>query len=877
MEMTTIGAAIYKDIEQNEYLNKLYDNLLFNYGLQLFGLIDVKARELNVRDLLRFADILSKSVDAEKAEQHKLMAQEIVALLHALDPEDERIRYYLGSVLTNVTNFRGMNIKAADYRSSELYERLFTQFSQDYLRIPAAPDKYFFKAQKEIYDKFSAKFLSYSAPTSLGKSYVMRMYIKEKIEKYGDGNFTIVVPTKALINEVTANITEDLGNILYEKNYRIVTSAGAVALEEEHNFIFVMTPERLLYLLILLPDMPMEYLFVDEAHKISQRDDRSAYYYKIVDMLAKRDHAPHIIFASPNIPNPDIYLQLVTEKGEGESFTLATRFSPVNQEKFLIDCKGHDLYSYNESTQKLTKLSSFDPNKELLDFVREIGEGKRNIIYSNNKDRVIEYALAYADPLDPLPDLELQQLAEDIRNEVHSYYYLADIITKGVAYHMGYLPATIRVRIELLYKKGSIKTLFCTSTLLEGVNLPADNLFITSHKNGGDMGPVDFRNLMGRVGRIEFNLYGNVFLVAIKWRTNKERFLSLLKEEIEPQKLSLVTALSDEQKEKIVRTLESGNTELLKEPDQSPNEYSLIRKFSNILLKDIVNERQSRVRKEFAEYLKPEVEKKIVERFRDTENPMDEDITLSVDQTEKLQDRIRAGLHYPSIHIGGKANYTELYNFLVELCEIFKWETYEMDTLGYRNKESNDLTRLKHYAFVLNQWVSGMPIERMVADQIVQNEEINRLHEEDPIRNKKQALVKYQGHYVVFEKTPEHVNALIGNMLEDIEDIILFRISNYFLRFSKEYRAVHPDEAFMDWYEFVEYGSTDPTAIWIQRNGFTREAATYMTAKGRDYVIRTKDGKLRIRGELLETENQSIRREAEQIRYNSPEIFVYQQ
>ena len=110
MEMTTIGAAIYKDIEQNEYLNKMYDNLLFNYGLQLFGLKDVKARELNVRDLLRFADILSKSVDAEKAEQHKLMAQEIVALLHALDPEDERIRYYLGSVLTNVTNFRGMNI-----------------------------------------------------------------------------------------------------------------------------------------------------------------------------------------------------------------------------------------------------------------------------------------------------------------------------------------------------------------------------------------------------------------------------------------------------------------------------------------------------------------------------------------------------------------------------------------------------------------------------------------------------------------------------------------------------------------------------------------------------------------------------------------------
>ena len=873
MEMTTIGAAIYKDIEKNEYLNKLYDKLLFNYGLKLFGINNVQPREINVPHLLRFADILSKSIDDEKAEQHKLMAQEIVALLHALDQEDERIQYYLGSVLTNVTNFRGMNIKAADYISNELYERVFTQFSQDYLRIPSAPDRYFFKAQKEIYDKFSAKYLSYSAPTSLGKSYVMRMYIKEKIEKNGAGNFTIIVPTKALINEVTANITGDLGEILYEKNYRIVTSAGAVALEEEHNFIFVMTPERLLYLLILLPDMSMEYLFIDEAHKISKRDERSAYYYKIVDMLAKRKHAPHIVFASSNIPNPDIYLQLVSNMGEGESFNLATKFSPVNQEKFLIDCKGHDFYFYNENTQKLMKLSSFDPNKELLDFVRELGEGKRNIIYSNNKEKVIEYALAYANGLSPLQDSELLQLAEDIRNEVHNYYYLADIITKGVAYHMGYLPATIRVRIELLYKKGSIKTLFCTSTLLEGVNLPADNLFITSHKNGGDMGPVDFRNLMGRVGRIEFNLYGNVFLVAMKYRTNKERFLSLLQEEIEPQKLSVVTALSDVQKEKIVKTLERGSTELIKEPDQSPSEYSLVRKFSNILLKDIVNERESRVRKEFAEYLNPEIEKKILERFYDKDNPMDEDITLSVDQTETLQDRIRGGLHYPSIHIGGRANYNELYNFLVELCDIFKWETYEMDTLGFRNKDTGELSRLKHYAFVLNQWVSGIPIERMIADQISQNEEKNRQYNSGNVS--RPAYVKYKGHYVPFENTREHVNALIGNMLEDIEDIILFRISNYFLRFSKEYRTVYPDDTFMDWYEFVEYGSTDPIAIWIQRNGFTREAAAYMTSAGRNLIIHTEDGKLRIKAELFSTENQSIKREAEQIRYNSPEIFVY--
>ena len=52
MKVTTIGAAIYKDIEKNEYLNKLYDNLLFNYGLQLFVLKNVVPSELNVKDLL---------------------------------------------------------------------------------------------------------------------------------------------------------------------------------------------------------------------------------------------------------------------------------------------------------------------------------------------------------------------------------------------------------------------------------------------------------------------------------------------------------------------------------------------------------------------------------------------------------------------------------------------------------------------------------------------------------------------------------------------------------------------------------------------------------------------------------------------------------
>ena len=37
-------------------------------------------------------------------------------------------------------------------------------------------------------------------------------------------------------------------------------------------------------------------------------------------------------------------------------------------------------------------------------------------------------------------DPELDSLSKDIMQEVHGDYYLASMIKKGVAYHIGYLP-----------------------------------------------------------------------------------------------------------------------------------------------------------------------------------------------------------------------------------------------------------------------------------------------------------------------------------------------------------------------------------------------------------------------------------------------------
>jgi hypothetical protein len=563
MDNISLGGAIFADIDRNPYLNELYDNILYNYSLTVFKR-DAEKKVVDCEAALRFADLLSRS----KSDRHRIWAQEIVALLQATEPDSPVVEYYLGAILSSIGNYRGMAHMKHGYISRNLLDRFYTEFSRELMCVPADRDKQFFRSQKEVYDNFTEQYFSYSGPTSMGKSFIMRMFIKEKVMS-GEGlNFCLLVPTKALINEVSHKIIfEDLDKLLQEKQYTVVTSAGSLALEKEGNFIFVLTPERLLYLLIGRPDIRIDYLFVDEAHKISEHDSRSTFYYKVIDMLDQRSAKPHVIFSSPNIPNPEIYLRLIPNIME-QSKGLATSYSPVSQVKFFVDFQAGEICQYNATNATLSTISRY--NGDFCSLLKTIGQSSfdghkpQNIVYCSGTNKAMELAQKFASAQPVLQNDDLRKLAKDIGAEVHKDYYLADVITRGVAYHIGYLPSAIRMRIEEQFCKGNIHTIFCTSTLVEGVNLPADNLFVTSHYNGTTkMKSVDFRNLIGRVGRIEFNLYGNVFLVRLAddKRVKTTEYEKLLSEEIPKQSLSVVTALTKKQKERIVSALAEGEFE----------------------------------------------------------------------------------------------------------------------------------------------------------------------------------------------------------------------------------------------------------------------------------------------------------------------------
>lgn len=867
-QLQKLGEILFRDIDNNVFLNELYDNMLYNYALKVFHL-DAKRpmRAIDLTASLRFADLLSKSTHPQKADQHKMWAQEIVTLLDVLYPDNLRVRTYAGLVFSNTGNHRAKELLQANTSDITVLDKIFNAFNANYLTIPAENDKQFFRAQKNVYDHLGDDAFSYSGPTSMGKSFIMRMFIKAQLQQGQKMNFALVVPTKALINEIRSQTINDLKDLLAQHNYRVVTAAGDLALEGDHNFILILTPERLLYLLISKPQLQIDHLFIDEAQKMSGKNSRGPFYYKIVDMLASRENKPHFIFASPNIPNPEVYLKLLPSTDTHESKKLASTFSPVTQFKFLLNFNDHTVSIYNDRTQNLEFISTLkDVNNGFLNFLTYFDHQdnqKQTIVYCGGKSQAVSLALDFAKQRAKKDDAELESLAKDIRNEVHGDYYLADILEKGVAYHIGYLPSAIRMRIEDLFREKKITTIFCTSTLVEGVNLPADNLYITNFRNGrAKMTPVDFRNLIGRAGRIRFNLYGNVFLVSSGDRVKEKDYVDLLKADIPEQKLSLESDLKPKLKKHIMKSLIEGKIDIERYNDsQSEEEYVMMRKFALILLRDIMNDRNSLVRREFMPYMNDDAVAKIRTAFNDPVALPDDDINVSVDQAKTLTAAIACGLSYPTM-VDGTFDYDQVVVFLEKLCKIFHWSKYESSTLGKTN-EFGQHPLLRWYAVVLIQWMEGNGLSSIMQRAI-------RYRQQNPenfwIDNHTKAR---------YDDSLEHRNVVIADTLEVIENIILFSISNYFLRFSNEYKKIHGVSEFdNNWYEYVEYGTTNPITIQLQRNGFSREVATYIRQHQNEYVITLESGEIKLRSILLKCRNTGVRKEAEDIQYNVPGLFI---
>lgn len=867
----TLAEALYREIDKNDYLQEIYGDLLYNYSIKLFH-TDRRPRNIPINDALRFADLLAKSSYTPTADRDHLWGQEIAILMRLLYPKNEVVKYYLGSVLSAVGNYRGLMSKTIEgFHSEDFLDSIFYGYDKQEHLIPGKEEEYFFNDQMKVYYGMKEKFYSYSGPTSMGKSFVVQTFIQQQIENGSTDNFAILVPTKALINEVRSNMIGALQNKLKALNYRVVTASGDLVLQQDHHFIFIMTPERLLHMMIERENIRVDFLFIDEAHKISSRGGRSSYYFKVLTQLGKMRELPTVIFASPNVPNPDVYMRIIPGIKEEQMKILISKYAPVCQFKYFLNVPERSGYYYNDYSKQLERCYTLPEGQELCDIVATVGEGKQNVVYCSSRRSVLEQAVKYAKNISPKDDESLKSLAAEIRKEVHDDCYLADLIVKGVAYHVGYLPANIRLRIEKSFEKGDLRTIFCTSTLVEGVNLPADNLFITSYRNGpSNMDEIDFRNLIGRVGRIKYNLYGNVVLVRLDDNLKAERYKELLQKEVPEQKLSIDDKHNTDCMNALVRDLTDGDIEMSTCHERATEQdFEALRKFGLIYIRDLAAGENSPITQKFDEYITNKQKQRILENFP-IENTSD-DITISYDQASNLHDAIVQGLCYPQLTVeDDEVDFEAVVAFMMQLRRLFKWDIYEKDTLGKPGTYRLDSV-IRWYSTILLRWIRGNGLQVLVSSAVTYKE-------------KNPDTGVWSGKYRVAERYDKdskyHKNLVIAESLSVIENVLLFSISNYFRKFSHEYKAVHKEELNADhfdndWYEFVEYGTTNPDTIFLQQSGFSREASLFIQRPSNysKYVVEV-DGVKRIKLAILECGNIGVETEASDIQYNVPELFI---
>lgn len=518
-----LSEILLRDITDDEVLLSSYQLLVAEYGRSLVDTRDHTFID-KYRVLLRYADLLSLSVD----EKHQNLAQQIVILMSQLFPQEEEVKIFKDSVYKNVSNFASVALVKqrgdAPETTDEYLRELYLEVHRRENQIPDA-DGSFFDAQRDVLDGLQAnRYYSFSAPTSMGKTFVMLNFIKSKLKEGTNSNFAVIVPTRALLSEIANKIITDFQDYLGEGCHKVVTATTAIRTGEK--CIAVLTPERLYYALLKQPELEFQYLLIDEAHKISDKDKRSVIYYKILDMLKNRADT-HIYFSSPVIPNPDVYLELTDfyASSENNSAGQAFSFSPVVQNKIYLDFENKTISMIDSLSKRLIPCATIPEHlKDRMDALIAMGGDKCNLIYVSSANKAVAYAMELSKQFDSQEDSrrayppELDDAAKQIETKIHKDYYLATLIRSGIAYHIGALPAEIRSKIEELLRKGLIKYCFCTSTLLEGVNVPVDNLFVFDNKKGpAKLSTVDAFNLIGRAGRVALNECMTSFLCLKKY------------------------------------------------------------------------------------------------------------------------------------------------------------------------------------------------------------------------------------------------------------------------------------------------------------------------------------------------------------------------
>lgn len=769
-------------------------------------------------DLLRFADILSRSKNFDA--QNK--AYKTVSLLVDDYKDDDLFKMFAHSILVKLGNFPAMKFledNNLDFDGNSI-ELVFEKSLKEIYQRSHNKCLTFTDEQYEIFSELkNSNHYSFSGPTSLGKSFIIKEFIRYLVEDNNcNENIIILVPTRALINQTLLQLKKEFVDI---ENYKILShpTVPEVFKAEGKKFIFIFTPERLTAYLAEYSNPKIGYLFVDEAQKVtSPNDTRSPLYYHAI--LQAERKSIKLYFASPNIPNPEVFLRLF-EKSTEESKSVKS--SPVSQNRYFLDLIDKRCLMFSDIKGEQNIDISFNDD-DFYAWIKRLSKRDASIIYCNTKVDTVEYALEFSRTLPDKKDKRISDVISVIEEHLHERYYLIDCLKKGVAFHFGSLPQRIREKVEQLFSGAdrAIDFVFCTSTLLEGVNLPAKNIFILNNAIGlTKFTDIEFWNLAGRAGRLTQELSGNIICTRVinkrnRWG-NPEKDLNVVKNrEIKP-----IEPLLNSGRSNFYKNLEASlaGKEFTKK-SASENEKNIWNHYANIALIHEIRSDDSALRANFL--AKNDNAKAVLQKLK-KETLIPEKILSSYSMIKsKYQNRIYQTEDLASKTLSSDISYHSVLEKLELLYDLYSWDLEEVGgnspMLPSASRES-----LKYYAVLMSNWMNSQPLSWMITNAIKYHKDKGKIWDVNE-------LVPFN------PNSQKHINMVINDLISDVDNILRFKLKNYF----SNYYAILSEKlennnAGENWGEFLEYGTNDRRVIELQNIGLARHLAKFLLDNYSDY------------------------------------------
>lgn len=381
--------------------------------------------------------------------------------------------------------------------------------------------------------------LGISAPTSAGKSFVL-LYKALDILSVETGPVVYIVPTISLIQQVTRDFREGA----FELGLSDVTVLQAF---EEPDVptarpVYVLTQERALAALARSDAMrDASLVVVDEIQNVERAADedeeRAHTLFDVLQEIIVARAPRRAVVSGPRVENigqltkaffgPDaaaVSQGLPPVVNITYSFAKTKKVITLRQYAPGVPMPGEIPVSFPTAAAKsIFGRRRYGPAAiDLLgDLLEKAMFGEGTLIFSPTSGQATQTALDLSERrIWPQNKPRLEELRDYAAETVHPRYALASCLPAGIAFHHGKVPQHIRLAVEEAFSSLDVRVLTCTTTLMQGVNLPAKNiiarnpnLFIRESEHSGSLTPYEFANLRGRAGRLLKDFVGRAVVL----------------------------------------------------------------------------------------------------------------------------------------------------------------------------------------------------------------------------------------------------------------------------------------------------------------------------------------------------------------------------